>query len=528
MASAGHRHSVLLRSDGKATVAGSNVYGQCNLQRNSKGVKQVVAGGEHSLLLFNNGEVTALGNNEHGQCSLPSLLSLNRGVEYVQVSAGHKHSVALQSDGKVVYAGMSYGGDIPQLPIDASSSPLDILTPPVKNKVLFGDMNLRRDANIALKSIELATISHRGIVESPRKPSPRKLASDSSVYMPNRRDSNGGDSPELFIAPTISSQTRRDSNGGDSPELPIESTNFSLLDVQKNLTKPEVDVASLADCSPALRWIQVSAGYAHTALLRSDGIAFAYGRNESGQCIMPKEGGFVQVSAGGAHTVLLHENGNAMAIGSNSHQQCEIAVRGTASAVRYVRVSAGRRHTVLLRSDGYVEAVGCNEDGQCEIPPLEFGLKYLQASAGGHHTVLLRSDGQALTVGSHGGISIPAVLKYQSWVDWAQTKPVLPEGVQYVPDFAELPAASNEKRDLIVHVSAKDNGAVCQVQCFSLAGSVLAAFDAPSDATVDTVHGMMIDKLKMESRGLQAILPSGRLLKDCHLNERFYDMAKAR
>lgn len=528
MASAGHRHSVLLRSDGKATVAGSNVYGQCNLQRNSKGVKQVVAGGEHSLLLFNNGEVTALGNNEHGQCSLPSLLSLNRGVEYVQVSAGHKHSVALQSDGKVVYAGMNYGGDIPQLPIDAILSPLDILTAPVKNKALFDDVNLRGDPNLVLKSSEWANISHRGIVESPRKPSPRKLAIDSSVSMPNRRDSSGGDSPELPIEPNISSQRRRDSNGGDSPELPIESTNFSSPDVQRSLIKPEVDVARAAAGSPALRWIQVSAGYAHTALLRSNGIASAYGRNESGQCNMPKEGGFVQVSAGGAHTVLLHENGNAMAIGSNSHQQCDIAVRSTCSAVRYVRVSAGRLHTVLLRSDGCVEAVGCNDDGQCEIPPLESGLKYLQASAGGHHTVLLRSDGQALTVGSHGGISIPALLKYQSWFDWAHTKPVLPEGVQYVPDFAELPAASNEKRDLIVQVSAKDNGAVCQVRCLSLAGNVLAAFDAAFDATVDVVHGMIIDKLRLGSRGLQAILPSGRLLKDCHLNERFYDMAKAR
>jgi len=511
MASAGHRHSVLLRSDGKATVAGSNVYGQCNLQRNSKGVKQVVAGGEHSLLLFNNGEITALGNNEHGQCSLPSLLSLNRGVEYVQVSAGHKHSVALQSDGKVVYAGMSYGGDIPQLHIDPNSSPLDILTAPVQNKALCDDVNLRGDPNKKAKE-SWRDISHRGLVESPRKPSPRKLAIACSVSMPNRRDSNGGDSPELPIELTISSQRRRDSNGGDSPELPIES----------------VDVTRAAVGSLPLRWIQVSAGYAHTALLRSDGIALAYGRNESGQCSMPKEGGFVQVSAGGAHTVLLHENGNAMAIGSNSHQQCEIAVRSISSAVRYVRVSAGLRHTVLLRSDGYVEAVGCNEDGQCEIPPLESGLKYLQASAGGHHTVLLRSDGQALTVGAHGGISIPALLKYQSWFDWAHTKPVLPEGVQYVPDFAELPPASNEKRDLIVRVSAKDNGAVGQVQCLSLAGNVLAAFDAPLDAAVDVVHGMMIDKLKVESRGLQAILPSGRLLKDCHLNERFYDVAKSR
>jgi alpha-tubulin suppressor-like RCC1 family protein len=187
------------------------------------------------------------------------------------------------------------------------------------------------------------------------------------------------------------------------------------------------------------RCVQVSAGYSHTALLFENGTALARGNNSSGQCDLPKDAGYKQVSAGGAHTVLLHESGVASAYGSNEHQQCDIPAHVEDPTVRYVRVSAGRSHTVLLREDGLVEAVGCNDDGQCAIPELEAGVSYVQASAGGHHTVLLRSDGQACTVGLTGEISIPQVAKYQSWMDFVMTKPVLPEGVEYVPDCHDLP-----------------------------------------------------------------------------------------
>jgi len=187
--------------------------------------------------------------------------------------------------------------------------------------------------------------------------------------------------------------------------------------------------------------VQVSAGYSHTAMLRSDGKVFAFGKNESGQCKLPKDSGYAQVSAGGSHTVLLDKNGDAKGVGSNEFKQCNIPERSSTAAWRYVQVSAGSRHTVLLRSDGHVQATGCNREGQCDIPLLDTGLSYLQVSAGGHHTVLLRSDGQAFTVGAQGEISIPSVSKHQTWADWAMTKPVLPDGVEYVSDDAERPVS---------------------------------------------------------------------------------------
>jgi hypothetical protein len=233
------------------------------------------------------------------------------------------------------------------------------------------------------------------------------------------------------LRPSLSEWWRR---GCD--ETATENTETTSLE--------EFDITLLDSPRIRRRCVQVSAGASHTAMLLSDGRVCAVGNNESGQCDLPKQAGFVQVSAGGAHTVVLQGSGDAIAVGSNDHHQCDIPLRNT-SAPRFVHVSAGLRHTVLLREDGHAEAVGCNDDGQCEIPELEAGVKYVQVSAGGHHTVLLRSDGQAIAVGAQGDISIPAVKQYQTWMDWAMTKPVLPDGVEYAPDCGELPVGSTKE-----------------------------------------------------------------------------------
>ena len=146
----------------------------------------------------------------------------------------------------------------------------------------------------------------------------------------------------------------------------------------------------------------VSAGFSHTVLLRSDGHAVAFGRNNETQCNVPplNEGlSYIQVSAGYGHSVLLRSDGCAVAFGSNSCGECSIPPLD--EGVSYTQVSAGHNHTVLLRSDGNAVACGKNIDGQCKIPPLDKGMSYIQVSAGGGHTVLLRSDGNAVACGKN-------------------------------------------------------------------------------------------------------------------------------
>jgi len=211
-------------------------------------------------------------------------------------------------------------------------------------------------------------------------------------------------------------------------------TDGKVVNVGMRHTSPESQATVQVQEGDGKVCVQVSAGSSHTAHLYGDGTVDALGNNEQGQCNLPQEAGYSQVSAGGAHTVLLSAEGKATAHGSNKFGQCQLP-----QSPRYKKVSAGLRHTVLLSKDGDVKAVGSNEDGQCDIPDLESGVEYVQASAGGHLTMLLRSDGQAVMVGHQGGTSIPAVKKLQSYSDWMMSRPVLPEGVQYVADTEETP-----------------------------------------------------------------------------------------
>lgn len=393
--SAGDSYTVLLRSDGKVAIGGSNALGHYNLAALQKRgpFKQVSAGGAHTLLLSGTGDVVTLGSNEDGQCSLPNPRSVNKDLRYVQVSAGHKHSVALRSDGKVVYAGMDHSdgsaeGKIELTPVDPSLSTQNESA----TSETFDDECGYDGEYLEIPVLPLARFCNDFLVS------------------------------------------------GQGPLLPLLAT---LQNPARLSNAFDVNVKPDGDATAEPRCVQVSAGRSHTALLGSDGKVYAFGKNESGQCTLPTDAGHMQISAGGSHTVLLRRNGEAKAIGSNDYQQCDIPRDSSA----YVKVSAGSYHTVLLHSDGHVDAVGCNDDGQCEIPPLEADLTYLQASAGGNHTVLLRSDGQAFIVGAEGEISIPAVSKYQTWYDWVKTKPVLPDGVEYVSDMGQAPVLNFEDHD---------------------------------------------------------------------------------
>eukprot|EP00434_Breviolum_minutum_P005938 symbB.v1.2.005236.t1/scaffold302.1/size234775/5 len=193
----------------------------------------------------------------------------------------------------------------------------------------------------------------------------------------------------------------------------------------------------------------------HTALLRSDGQAVAFGKNDFGQCNippLPDKVSYTQVSAGGSHTVLLRSDGQAVACGKNNFGQCDI--EKLPNEMFYTQVSAGKSHTVLLRSDGEALAFGHRSNGRCTIPPLPHGVYYVQVSAGQIHSVLLRSDGlptfcgeeaklwavgrridsKVLQVSAGGcdpcGCQI-ALLQTDGTVDAGQTIPRLPEGISY-------------------------------------------------------------------------------------------------
>jgi alpha-tubulin suppressor-like RCC1 family protein len=133
---AGANYSLALGSDGKVYAWGDNAFGQLGDGSTTSSVApvavsagaipagvtitQIAAGGQQSLAVGSDGKVYAwgyngegeLGNNSTTDSSVPVAVSpggIPTGVSITQVAAGHAHSMALGSDGKVYDWG--YGDD---------------------------------------------------------------------------------------------------------------------------------------------------------------------------------------------------------------------------------------------------------------------------------------------------------------------------------------------------------------------------------------------------------------------------------
>ena len=200
-------------------------------------------------------------------------------------------------------------------------------------------------------------------------------------------------------------------------------------------------------------YLQVSAGYAHSLAVGSDGNAYAWGWNWDGQigdgttgsrntpvkvgkpAGTPADFTYLQVSAGYAHSLAVGSDGNAYAWGRNSlgqlgngtsssYQNTPVKVGKPADApadFTYLQVSAGGWHSLALGSDGNVYAWGYNGNGQLgngtsstypnttpvrvktpdrnTYPDLPKDFTYLQVSGGDYHSLAVGSDGNVYAWG---------------------------------------------------------------------------------------------------------------------------------
>ena len=221
------------------------------------------------------------------------------------------------------------------------------------------------------------------------------------------------------------------------------------------------DRSTYPDLPADFTYLQVSAGAQHSLALGSDGNAYAWGYNYSGQLgdgttteqhapvrvktpdrktypDLPADFTYLQVSAGLHYSLAVGSDGNAYAWGLNDHGQLG---DGTSSSYRnapvrvrtpdrntypdlpkdftYLQVSAGTYHSLALGSDGNVYAWGYNSEGQLgdgttsdrnapvrvktpdrkTYPDLPADFTYLQVSAGQYHSLALGSDGNVYAWG---------------------------------------------------------------------------------------------------------------------------------
>ena len=243
-------------------------------------------------------------------------------------------------------------------------------------------------------------------------------------------------------------------------------------------------------------YLQVSGGRYHSLAVGSDGYAYAWGRNSSGQLgngtntdrnapvrvktpdrstypDLPADFTYVQVSAGELHSLALGSDGNVYAWGDNSKGQLG---NGTTGSYRntpakvgkpagapadftYVQVSGGYWHSLALGSDGNAYAWGYNSKGQLgngttgsyqetpvrvktpdrkAYPDLPEDFTYLQVSAGWQHSLALGSDGNAYAWGYNGtgqlgdGTSADRNTPVRVRTPDRSTYPDLPEDFTYV------------------------------------------------------------------------------------------------
>ena len=178
-------------------------------------------------------------------------------------------------------------------------------------------------------------------------------------------------------------------------------------------------------------WIQVSAGGSHTVGIRSNGTAWAWGRNNYSQLgdnttvnkssPVSVVGGFtdwIQVSAGSTHTTGLRSNGTAWAWGRNFAGSLGDGTGTTRSSPvsvvggfrDWIQVSAGANHTTAVRANGTAWAWGLGANGRLgdgtavskSSPVSVVGgfTDWVQVSTSNNHTIGIRANGTAWAWGS--------------------------------------------------------------------------------------------------------------------------------
>ncbi len=366
-------------------------------------VAYVSSGNEHSMILKTDDTLWAVGGNAEGQLGNNStdnaLHPVKVMTEVKQVSANGTHTIILEKNGTLWAVGNNEFGQLGDGTTNDGWTPVK-----VKEKNPGG--------GVARAMTEVDQISAAGA----RTMIVKKNGSLWAVGF-NRFGQMG------------------DGTAGNNRLIPVEVK-------EKN---PGGGVASAITNVD-----KVSAGIEHNMILKNDDTLWAVGLNDFGQLgdgsnatrltavqVMISAGtpmtNVDQVSAGGAHTVILKKNGELWAVGRNNVGQLgdgsktsrvfPVAVKNAEGRpmTEVAQVSAGTYHTMILKKNGDLWAVGLNEYGQLgdgsttnknipvqvmEIPPGGTEPRAMtgvaQVSAGKEHTMIVKSDGTLWAVGNNG------------------------------------------------------------------------------------------------------------------------------
>jgi hypothetical protein len=199
------------------------------------------------------------------------------------------------------------------------------------------------------------------------------------------------------------------------------------------------DASNITKCTPTpittntCTWIQVSAGFDHTSVIKCDFTLWSFGCGEFGRLgnnsttarsspVQVTGGGrWKQVSAGNEHTAAIKSDGSLWlwggaqfgVLGDNTIVDKSSPVQTVSATFNWKQVSAGQSHTAAIKTDGTLWTWGsgasgrlgdnCNLNRSSPVQVAGANLNWKQVSAGGVHTLAIKTDGTLWTWGGNGG-----------------------------------------------------------------------------------------------------------------------------
>lgn len=131
-------------------------------------------------------------------------------------------------------------------------------------------------------------------------------------------------------------------------------------------------------------FVQVAGGGSHSLALKVDGSIVSWGYNLYNQVTdTPAGNDYVQVAGGLYHSLALKADGSVVSWGRNEFNQ----VTDTPTGNDYVQLAAKGSHSVALKSDGSIVSWGRNEYNQVTDTPS--GTGFIQVDGGGFHSLAL-------------------------------------------------------------------------------------------------------------------------------------------